>query len=73
MLQQETHNGILSILICYMPIDNMNMIHISDGVVDTCTDAQSVINTVNHDDLVLVVSHPLIDFKMNLYFVNPFQ
>ncbi len=44
---------ILLILHCYLPNDNMSRTHVSDEFVDTCADLQSVVETVNHDDITI--------------------
>ncbi len=36
-----------------MPNDNIRRTHVSDEFVDTCTDLQSVVETVNHDDITI--------------------
>ncbi len=44
---------ILLILNCYIPNDTMSRTHGSYEFGYTCTDLQSVVDTVNHDDIII--------------------
>ncbi len=51
---------IILLVCCYMPNDNMNRAIVNNDFTDTCMDIQNLIETVTHDEVILILTATLI-------------